>query len=206
MHPRVRLTLMAGGALALVAALAVALAARGSDDGTDRGFAGATRPAIPVADFALRNQDGTLVRSRSTRGRVTVVTFLYSTCRDTCPIMATTIAQALDRLGHDIPVLAVSVDPSNDTPALARAFLAKRLLQKRMSFLLGTQRQLEPVWDRFGIRPQEDGLEHSSYVVLLDRQGRQRIGFPADRLTAEGLAHDIRRLEGEPRRRRATAA
>jgi protein SCO1/2 len=46
----------------------------------------------------------------------------------------------------------------------------------------------------FGIRPQERGLEHTAYVVLLDRTGRQRIGFPADKLTPEGLAHDLRLL------------
>jgi len=34
--------------------------------------------------------------------------------------------------------------------------------------------------------------------VLLDRSGRQRIGFPPDQLTPERLAHDLRRLEAEP--------
>ena len=37
--------------------------------------------------------------------------------------------------------------------------------------------------------------EHTAYVVLLDRAGRQRVGFPFDKLTPEGLAHDLRRLE-----------
>jgi protein SCO1/2 len=34
-------------------------------------------------------------------------------------------------------------------------------------------------------------------VLLIDQRGRQRIGFPVDQLTPEGLAHDIRRLESE---------
>jgi hypothetical protein len=34
-------------------------------------------------------------------------------------------------------------------------------------------------------------------VLLIDRRGRQRIGFPVDQLTSEGLAHDVRRLERE---------
>ena len=126
------------------------------------------------------------------------MTFLYTTCRDTCPIVAQTIAGGLDRLGHDVPVLAVSVDPANDTPELARRFLRTRQLQDRMRFLLGTNAELEPIWKAYGIRPQGNGYEHSSHVVLLDRAGHQRVGFPADRLTAEGLAHDIRELEAEP--------
>ena len=54
---------------------------------------------------------------------------------------------------------------------------------------------LEQIWTQFGIRPQENKLEHTAYVVLLDSTGRQRIGFPFDKLTPEGLAHDLRRLE-----------
>jgi protein SCO1/2 len=50
------------------------------------------------------------------------------------------------------------------------------------------------VWKAYGIRPQSEELEHSAYVVLLDRAGRQRVGFPIDRLTPEGLAHDVRLL------------
>ena len=39
------------------------------------------------------------------------------------------------------------------------------------------------------------GCEHSAYVVLVDGSGMQRIGWPVDRLTPEGLAHDIRQLQ-----------
>lgn len=192
------MALLAGGGIVLVAALAVALIASPSRS-TTSGFEGATRSAeIPVSDFALRDEDGRLVRSSADRGAVTVVTFLYTTCRDTCPIVAQQIVGALDRLGHDVPVLAISVDPGNDTPELARRFLRTRQLQDRMRFLLGTRAQLQPIWSAFGIRPQQDGLEHSSRVVLLDREGRQRIGFPSDRLTPDALAHDIRALEAEP--------
>lgn len=198
MHPRVRLALLAVGTIVLVTALAIVLMGA-SDERATNGYDGAIRPAgIPVSDFALRDQDGSLIRSGDTRGKVAVVTFLYTTCRDTCPLVASQIAQALDHLGHPVPVLAVSVDPANDTPALARRFLRMRQLQDRMHFLLGTRAQLEPVWKAYYVRPQGEGYEHSSYVILLDREGRQRIAFPGDRLTPDGLAHDIRALEAEP--------
>ena len=59
---------------------------------------------------------------RSLRGRPAVVTFLYTTCEDTCPIQAQTIRGALDQLGHDLPALAIAVDPPRDTPQRAKAF------------------------------------------------------------------------------------
>jgi protein SCO1/2 len=64
-----------------------------------------------------------------------------------------------------------------------------------MRFLLGTRAQLAPVWKAYGIQPQGNGFEHSAYVLLIDRHGRQRVSFPVDQLTPEGLTHDIRKLE-----------
>jgi protein SCO1/2 len=160
------------------------------------GFAGSLRPAVPPQDFTLRDQDGRRVSLSDFRGQVVVLTFMYSTCQDTCPVTATQIRGALDDLGHDVPALAVSVDPANDTPASARTFLFKRSLTRdRMRFLLGTRAQLAPVWNAYGIQPQGNGFEHSAYVLLIDRRGRQRVSFPIDQLTPEGLTHDIRKLE-----------
>jgi len=101
----------------------------------------------------------------------------------------------MDQLGHDVPAYAVSVDPAHDTPNSARVFLSQAHLTGRMHFLLGPDATLQQVWNQFGIRPQERDSEHTAYVVLVDRTGRQRIGFPVDKLTPEGLAHDLRRLE-----------
>jgi protein SCO1 len=198
MHPRIRLALMAAGGLVLVTALLVALLASGSSQQSASGFDGALSPEMPAQDFTLRDQDGKTVRLSDERGKVSVLTFLYTTCRDTCPIVAQQIGIGLDRLGHDVPVLAVSVDPANDTPALAKKFLVQRMVQGRMRFLLGTRAQLAPIWHDYGIQPQGAGYEHSARVLLLDRGGHPRVTFPVDRLTPEGLAHDLRRLEAEP--------
>ena len=200
MHPRLRLTLIVIATMAILTAAVVVVFAKpggGPRVGAD-GWAGSLRPAIPPKDFSLRDQDGKPVSLHQLRGHVVVLTFMYSTCQDTCPVTATTIRGALDDLGHDVPALAVSVDPAHDTPATAEAFLVKRsLTHGRMRFLLGTRAQLAPVWKAYGIQPQGNGYEHSAYVLLIDKRGRQRIGFPIDELTSEGLAHDIRRLEAE---------
>jgi len=199
-------------AVALVTACAmfaagVALAPRGADGAgatTAQGtIAGALRPpGIPPADFALRDQDGERVSTADVRGQVTVVTFLYTTCEDACPLVAQQIRGALDLLGRDVPVLAVSVDPVGDTQRRARSFLLDQRLVDRMDFLLGSSEELRPVWDDFGIQPQtvrEDGpqSDHSVSVVLLDRDGVQRIGYPINGLTPDALAGDIALLERE---------
>jgi protein SCO1/2 len=157
---------------------------------------GALRPPnMPPAEFSLRDQDGKVATLDEYRGKVVAVTFLYTTCEDTCPLAAQQIRGALDRLGHDVPVLAFAVDPPRDTETSARTFLAKQKMTGRMRFLVGERKELEPVWKAYGIQPQGEGFEHSASVVLLDGRGVQRIGFPVSQLTPERLAHDLRLLE-----------
>jgi protein SCO1/2 len=184
---------------AVAAVVGVFIASRGDDPGrvavSSTGWVGFMRPPGATApDFALRDQDGRRVTMADYRGRPLAVTFVYSTCEDTCPALVDQVRGALDDTGLDVPLLAVSVDPANDTPARARRFLNERRMTGRARFLLGSRAELAPVWKDYGVQPQTDALEHSATVVLVDREGRQRVGFPYDQLTPEALAHDLRRL------------
>jgi protein SCO1/2 len=202
MPARVRLALMVFATLSILAVAGVLVFAKpeSSPSVGAEGFAGSLSPPdLPVRDFSLVDQDGRRASLREYRGQVVVLTFLYSTCKDTCPVTATTIRGALDDVGHDVPTLAVSVDPANDTPDSAEAFLVKQSLSNgRMRFLLGDRARLAPVWQAYRIQPQGNGFEHSATVLVLDKHGRQRVSFPVDQLTDRDLAHDIRRLEAEP--------
>jgi protein SCO1/2 len=167
-------------------------------------FAGPVFPAhLRAAFFSLRDQDGKRVTLSQYRGRVVVLSFMHSHCRDTCPVMATEIRGALDLLpgnGRAVPVLAISVDPVHDTRASARAFLAREHMTGRMRFLLGTYRRLRRIWKGYAIQPEVDpsGREHShghsAYVMLIDRRGLLRVGFPAGALVPEDLTHDLKLL------------
>jgi protein SCO1 len=162
-------------------------------------FAGAQRPPdLHAEPFAgLHDEEGRALSLKRFRGQVVVMTFLYTTCKDTCPLTAQQIRGALDDLGTDVPVVAVSVDPANDTRSQAKRFLVEQQMIGRMHFALGDRAALERQWSAYGIAPQRDGKEHSAYVVLVDGDGMQRIGWPVDQLTPEGLAHDIRKLQDD---------
>src|SRR4051794_32578883 len=202
MHPRLRWVLTGLVVCAAAAIGAVLIADHGDDGASASGsdaFAGSLRPpGVPPKDFSLRDQDGRTASLAAYRGKVVVLTFMYSTCKDTCPLQADQIRGALDDLGDDAPpALTVSVDPKGDTPDSAKSFLLKHALTGRMRFLLGSRAQLAPVWKAYGIQPQGAAFDHSAYVLLIDRRGRQRIGFPVQQLVPEDLAHDVRRLQAE---------
>jgi protein SCO1/2 len=206
MSARARLVLIVVGLLALASAVGLVVAAAGDDDGPaavveDVNALGVTRPPAPPGQFALRTQDGELVRLADLRGTVVVLSPTYATCDESCPVAAQQIRGALDDLSEPererIRAFALSVDPANDTPDAAQEFLLERRLRGYLDYLLGTRRELAPVWREYGFAPQTEEREHNSYVVLLDGEGRQRVGFPTSFLTPEALAHDLRLLVRE---------
>lgn len=203
MPARLRLTALVTTAIVVAALGGLVLFGGGSGGGSTvaqgagpTGFHGALRPpGAPVPEFAgLRDQYARAASVAQYRGRPFVLTFLYSTCEDTCPLTTQQIRGALDELGRDVPVVAVSVDPGNDTPFRVENYLVKQRMNGRMRFLTGRRAQLEPIWAAYGIQPQGEGFEHSASTVVIDGEGGQRVGFLTDQLTADGLAHDLRRL------------
>jgi protein SCO1/2 len=163
-------------------------------------FEGAVMPAgLRAPDFELRDQDGEPISMREFRGRPVLVTFLYTTCEETCPLQAQTVRGALDELGHDVPAIAIAVDPPRDTPERARAFLADQRALGRLDFVLGSRAELRPLWKGFAIQPQSVTQEHQARFTLVDERGYQRVGYPGQQATAERLAHDLRLLEREGR-------
>jgi protein SCO1/2 len=170
-------------------------AAAVTDLAQEQRFEGGVMPdGVRAPDFALRDEQGRPISMRQFRGRPVAVTFLYTTCEDTCPTQAQQIRGALDQLDRPVPALAVAVDPPRDTPAKAREFLAKYDLAGRMRWVLGSKAELEKLWRGFAIQEQLPAQEHQARIVLIDGDGFQRVGFPADQATPERLAHDLREL------------
>lgn len=192
--------LCAAAALALGALVAVSLVvARGGGDsagGGEHAFAGPILPpGVKAPELGLPDQDGRVVRMSAFRGKPVIVSFLYTHCKDSCPAQAQQIKGAMNDLGHDVPALAISVDPARDTPRSARHFLAEQGMTGRIRFVLGSERRLARVWKAYAIAPQRPRHEHQSWLTLVDGRGMQRVGWPGADVIPEQLAHDLRILE-----------
>lgn len=212
MSSRARLVLAVVGLIALCATVLAAIAASSSNEesepaavvqGPQSQFEGAERPPGLSGDFSLRDQDGELVRLADLRGRVVVITPTYTTCEELCPVAVQQVRGALDDMSagerERVSAFALSVDPANDDPDKATEFLLSRRVRGYLDYLLGTERELQPVWRRYGFAPQTKTQEHNSHIVLIDGEGMQRVGFPVDRVTPEALTHDLQVLVRESR-------
>ncbi len=211
LHPRVRLaltvTVLCAAAMVLVVTLSANSGVTGSEGQPSQlvnGFYGPTAPAaIPPVNFTLRNQNGQKISLAQYRGQVVILTFVYSTCQSTCPVIVQQIRDTLNELPHRVPAIAVSVDPQQDTPSNVSAFLIKEDVLGQVEYLVGHRSALEPIWHFFGVQPQikvkSSNSDHSVLVELLDKTGKPRVGYTdVDQIDPDAIAHDIEKLQSEP--------
>ena len=115
----------------------------------------------PAAPFELRNQFGETVSMADRRGRVVVLTFLYTACPDICPLTAERLRTAYELLGEgekDVSVLVISVDPERDTEKAALAYSKKWRMEGIWDYLVGDRTSLSETWRAYFVAASvEDG-------------------------------------------------
>jgi cytochrome oxidase Cu insertion factor (SCO1/SenC/PrrC family) len=97
-----------------------------------------------------------------------------------------------------VQAIFVSNNPRADTPASVRRFLDETSLSGRVEYLTGAPAQLAPIWHAYRIAPaagDKSASEAATTVLLIDRDGVERVGFGLEQLTPESLSHDIRSLQ-----------
>ncbi len=195
-------------ALALTAIGAVALMGAGfaaqrltRSNGAEGPYRGSEPPAgISLPEFALRDEGGSIVRSDRLDGKVVLVTFLETQCEDACPVVAREIGETFDRLSprerDGVVALAFSTHPGDDTPETARAFVRRHGVEGELRYLIGSERDLRPLWDAFDVLlalDTGDANVHSVPVRIFDVSGEWVATLhPGADLSPENLAHDLR--------------
>lgn len=160
-----------------------------------------SRKAAPP--FELKDQFGQTASLAQLRGKVVVLTFLYTHCTDTCPLYLFRIQQAISQLGtEEVAVVAVTVDPERDTVERLRDFTSH--LPPGWLYLTGEPGQLKLAWDNYDVYVEKkiteghgshEGYEviHTAKVVLIDREGFLRSEVMGD-WQVEELEGKLRRL------------
>ena len=133
-------------------------------------------------DFSLPDSEGRRFSLASVRGDPAIITFMDSRCHEVCPLEGRTLAAGLRLLPRSQRpiVIAVSVNPWEDTPASARRAIGRfGLAGFRWRWLLGSRAQLEGVWRKYGIdvRRTTGDIEHTDALYLVDSEGFERAGM-----------------------------
>jgi len=179
-----------------------ALPAGAQQSAAGKGFFGTLAlPAKPAPPIHLRNYLGQPVTLSRYRGRAVLVTFLYTSCPDVCPLIASNLRVALNLMGaraSKVQVIAVSVDPRGDTPAAVARFLHAHEMAGRMQYLIGSAGELARTWAAWdvGAKPevgQPQLVAHSALVYGISASGRLTTIYP-DTFEPSEIAHDVPKL------------
>lgn len=158
-------------------------------------------------DFALVEASGRKTTLQQQRGKVVLVSFIFTTCSGACP--ATT--HRLARVQHEIArhpelkgkvqFVSITLDPQRDTPEVLRRYRDLYELDPgNWSFVTGPTADVKKVIAAWGMwaRPAANGqLDHPSRVFLVDPRGRVREIYNLDFLRLPWVIEDIRLLLGE---------
>jgi protein SCO1/2 len=188
-------------ALALVAvlgALGALAGCGGSSSGKSRGpdvtskptpFQGAVAtPPKPAPALQLTDSTGRKLDLASLRGKAVLVTFLYTHCPDVCPLIAGNLHTSVKQLGaraSRLQILAVSTDPSGDTPKAANTFLARHQVTGTIRYLVGSKSELARVWKAWSVIARPDRtdptkVEHSAPIYGISASGKITTLYPSN--------------------------
>ena len=183
---RTAATLMA---LALVTGIA---AGRGSD-----------LPVIGSAPgFELISQDGRQLSLRDLRGKVVVVTFIFATCADACPLLTARLSALRKRLGADfgsrVAFVSITVDPAQDTPEVLRQYADLHGARvPGWSFVTGPPKVIRAVATGYGVvygGKAGGAIDHTFLTSVVDGGGNLRVQYIGTRFEVDELLKDIRSL------------
>lgn len=168
-------------------------------------------PPIQAFDFRLPDQHGQTVALSGFRGKAVALTFIYAHCPDVCPLIADNMGQAYRQLGgvaNSVALVAVSVDPTGDTPDAILQFLKVHRVEEVLTYLHGSFEQLRPVWAHYYVgsdvkevnpeavaasKPTPQQVGHTAIVYVLDPKGEIRVFLPGN-FDPKDLATNLRLL------------
>jgi len=182
------------GAPAPVASLALLLVliAAGCSDHPD---GGATQPAAPrvaapgppdrvalIRDQHLPNVELTSHEGRKVRfyddlvkGKVVAINFMFATCRKACPAATQNLVEVQDalgdRIGRDVTLLSITLDPERDTPEVLRGYAQAHGAKPGWYFLTGKRDDIELLRRKLGAYELDpildaDKTQHAGIVIL----------------------------------------
>ena len=141
------------------------------------------KPGDEVPDFQLTDQNGKRIGFHQYRGRVVVLTFIYTRCPlpDYCPLMTDNFAQigkalkAGSESKPQIQLLSITLDPEYDTPKVLREYAAQHSEGSRQwDYATGTKDEIKQIATYFGMQywTEGDQVIHGLRTAIVAADGK----------------------------------
>ena len=167
-------------------------------------------PGDAVPDFHLLNQSDRTIHLEEFKGKVVLLTFIYTRCQlaDFCPRMSRNFADVDKALAADpslykqTHLISVSFDPAYDTPKVLRsyggAYTGNYTNEKFLhwDFAAPSKKDLAAVTQFFNVgvtAGDSKSLTHSLSTVLIDKNGKIIAWYPDNDWKPEDVVATIRK-------------
>ncbi len=114
------------------------------------------------------------------KDKVVVINFIYTTCAESCPLETARLreVQAIlgDRVGRDIFMYSITIDPERDTPEVLMEYTKKFLVGPGWLFLTGKEADITLLRKKLGLYIQEiqDGSFDHNLSLIIGNQATGR--------------------------------
>jgi protein SCO1/2 len=170
-------------------------------------------PGETVPDFSLLNQSDRKIDLKQYRGKVVLMTFIYTRCplADYCPRMSRNFAEIDAELAKDpklygeTHLLSVSFDPAYDTPKVLKSYggaYTGRYSKEAFGHWTfaapqGPELLEMEKWFAVGVTPGQNGtLQHSLATVVIGKDGKVISFYPSNDWTVAQVMSDVRKAAG----------
>lgn len=164
-------------------------------------------PPVVLRDFSLTDQTGKPFKLSDLSGKAVMLFFGYTHCPDYCPLSLAHFAQVKKTLGADaarVAFVMISLDGERDTPDVLNAYMKQ--FDPSFIGLTGDPEKVRSIGLDYAVQFQKQRLKgtqaeylvaHTTFMYLIDPQGRWRIAYPYD-VPREDITADIQRILSTP--------
>jgi protein SCO1 len=165
------------------------------------------------ASFKLINQDSSsVVFPDDFKGKITVMSFMYTNCPDVCPLTTNNLRMLQEQLKKDningVQFVELSFDPNRDKPSILKKYADVRSIdEKNFQLLTGNKTIVDSLLKVMNIyaipgdtiRYDNNGFTysfiHTDRITLIDKQSRIRKEYKGSTIDKKEIIKDIESLD-----------
>ena len=153
----------------------------------------------PAPLFTLTSQDGAPISLADLRGKVVAVTFIFTLCTATCPVLTPMMSLVQDQLGPDfgskVVFVSITIDPERDTPEMLKLYAQMYGADvPGWRFLTGPPSMIADLTRRYGVfssKSADGDIEHSFLTSIIDQRGILRVQYLGVRFDPQEFRRDL---------------
>jgi protein SCO1/2 len=161
-------------------------------------------------NFVLVNQDSRPIQTGQYKGKILLLTFIYTRCPipEYCTLMSNNFAQIDQQLQKQpelyekTRLLSISIDPDNDSPAVLRSYGAAHTARfgdetfSHWAFATGTKEQVKEIAQFFGLQyfTEKDQILHGLRTAIISPDGKVYKVYRDNKWKPEDVLKDIEQV------------